>query len=298
MLLLIVGLLLVLEPLLLLLPPFRGFQDAKQDVAPSLMHWLQTTVFYFRLPLLCAAACGACMVVRKRLEGPALHLLCWAAVPIVLFGVVGAGMVKVTARYALIALPAVMLLAGVASMRLFELAASADRTRRLAFSLLLPVLLCGDFASCDYLYLTVQCGDRGRWRDASEYVQQAAGGAPCVVHTTHEPVLAYYLQPDRYRSEASAVAPDVFDLRSIETHDIAATANGASDAGGRYVRSIIERARREQRVPFFLAALPELAEKDADGTLRAALLLHCELLLVLPLWIGPKDESIYIWRAR
>ena len=45
-------------------------------------------------------------------------------------------------------------------------------------------------------------------------------------------------------------------------------------------------------------AIPELAEKDADGTLRAALLLHCELLLVLPLWIGPKDESIYIWRAR
>lgn len=298
LLLLVATLLLVLEPLLSLFPPFRGFLDAKQDASPSLWHWLQTSAFYFRLPLLAAATAGAFFAVRERVDGRTLHLLCWAIVPMVLLAAVGAGMVKVTARYALIALPGMLLLAGLATVRLFDLTARAGGSMRFVPGLLLPVLLCVDFLGYDYLYFTVQRGDRGRWEEASEFVQANAAGAPFVVHTTHEPVLVYYLQPDRYRAGTLASAPDVVDLRSIETHDIAATANGRADAGGCYVRSIVEHARRDGRVPFFVASMPELQEKDRDGSLQAALRSQCELLEVLPLWVGPKDESVYVWRAR
>ena len=41
--------------------------------------------------------------------------------------------------------------------------------------------------------------------------------------------------------------------------------------------------------------LPELQEKDPAGHFRNALADHCELVLHLPCWVGPKDESVYVY---
>ena len=64
------------------------------------------------------------------------------------------------------------------------------------------------------------------------------------------------------------------------------------------MRSVIDEANRRGRRALFATALPELAEKDDDGSLRRALAEQCELLEVLPLWVGPRDESVYVWSAR
>ncbi|MGE3170995.1 MAG: glycosyltransferase family 39 protein [Planctomycetota bacterium] len=298
------GLTLLLLPLVLeLFPPLRIFMMARQETAPSLLHLVQTTAFYFRVPLVCAGMAGLVLLAPPRLRGRALFLSLWALLPLLLLGVVGSMVVKVTARYALCALPALVLLAAVACVRLGEVLVAAHRApgrwTRLLPALVLPGILAVDMLSYDYLYFRVQNGDRGRWREASAIVQHAAGDTPLLVATTHEPVLMYYLRPNNYRSAADmAIDPDDTLVVSIEPHHLYQMHEGERTDGFDYVKSLRDLAVVEGRALLFAAALPELREKDRDGTLRQALRRDCELIEVLPCWVGPKDESIYVWKLR
>ncbi|MGC6486371.1 MAG: glycosyltransferase family 39 protein, partial [Planctomycetota bacterium] len=100
---------LVLAPLLIReldglgLLPFRGFMKAKAD--PSLRHFVETTLFYFRPTTLLVG--GLAMAFAPRLLGRdrALYLICMAIVPLLVLTGVSASLVKVTARYGLCALP-------------------------------------------------------------------------------------------------------------------------------------------------------------------------------------------------
>lgn len=226
-----------------------------------------------------------------------MPLLVWAVVPLLLLAAVSVGIVKVTGRYALAALPAVLLLAGAASARLGTAVArglALGRRERTLAACVLPLLLLADAASGCVLYFTAHHGDRGRWDEAARVLGELAAGAPFVVHTTHEPVLLYYLQPQHYRGHDDPA----IDVRSIETLDIEAAAKGRAEPGEQYLRSVLDVARQRGRRALFATALPELREKDADGSLQRALAAHCELVRVLPLWVGPRDESIYVFAAR
>ncbi len=284
-----------------LLPAFQIFQNAKPESQPSLVHLLQTTAFYFRLPLLCAAAIGVSMLFQQRLQGRVLYLACWALLPLLLLGIVGSTMVKVTARYGLAALPAVLLLAGAASVRVSELLVAglgrSSTWSRVLAALVLPAILCLDMGAYDYMYYRVQYGDRGRWQEASRIVTRAGAGVD--VMTTHEPVLQYYLRPNNYRSRLPPAFDQVrvFSIEPDRILDSAPPGTGIGD-GSSYLRSLIVTSRGTGHEFFVIAALPELAEKDRDGSLRTALREQCELVEVLPCWVGPKDESVYIWRPR
>jgi hypothetical protein len=276
------------------LPPFEIFQRAKPESQPSLLHLLQTTAFYFRVPLLTAAAIGVAMLFHLRMQGRVLFLACWALVPLLLLGIVGSTITKLTARYGLCALPAVLLLAAAASVRVGEAlrrgVGQHSRWGRVLPAAFLPLLLCLDMVAYDYLYYTVQYGDRGRWREARELVLELADKRPLTVCTTNQPTLVYYLRPNTHRAPTEldpATGPAIFALVSWQVTD-----------GGRYLDEVANTAVGGGREMFVVATQPELAEVDRNGSLRASIAQKLDLVTVLPLWVGPKDESIWIWRLK
>ena len=152
------------------------FARAKPDA--SLQHLIETTAYYFRLPLLAVSVLGAWMAMRWRPRASALFVCCWAFVPLIFLAAVGLSMMKTTARYALCSLPAIMLLAGAASVRLSELTHSVlsreSNWGRWLTAAVIPAILLLDMLAYDYLYFTSQQGDRPQWRQAAKYASEAA----------------------------------------------------------------------------------------------------------------------------
>lgn len=284
----------LLPSLIALLPPFQAFMAAKPDA--SLVHLVQTTAYYFRVPLLLAAMLGVWLLFQARMQGRVLFLACWALVPLLVLSMLGTSVVKVTARYAFCALPAVVLLAGAASVRMADVLAkglgSATRVSRTVPALVLPAILCLDMAAYDYLYAHAQHGDRGLWRQASRYVAAAAEQRPFAVLTVNGPSMEYYLRPNHYRGWAEDPHPGV-QVRAILHWDVT-VAGGGRD----YLLAERDRLRAAGAEMFVVVGMPELIEIDQDGSLRTTLRREFELVHVLPCWVGPKDESIWIYRPR
>ncbi|MGE3171652.1 MAG: glycosyltransferase family 39 protein [Planctomycetota bacterium] len=283
-----------------LLPPFEAFRAQKAQ--PSLAHMVQTTAFYFRLPLLGAAGFGVWLALRRPIQGRLLFAACCAVLPLLGLAWLGGTIVKVTARYGICALPAVLLLASAAAVHVAAVArrALAPGVARGCAAAVLPLILGLDMVAYDYLYYTVQYGDRGRWREACEVVQAAAGNRPVLVCTSNEPTLLYYMRPNYHRGHEEATAERDATVYGIETQWVYGTGlpEHASWNGHTYFRGVTWTARQQGRELFVVASLPELAEKDRDGTLRQALREQFELVQLLPCWIGPKDASVYVWRVR
>ncbi len=276
-------------------PPFHEFVRAKSD--PSLLHLLQTVAFYFRPSLLLVAIVGVWLLLQTRLQGRILFLSCWVIVPLLALGVLGTSLVKVTARYAFCTLPAVLLLCGAASVRIGEvLHQSIGRVAnwgRLLPALVLPAIVCLDMVAYDFLYFTVQRGDRGQWRDVAEHVQRTNGSGRMLVLTINEPTMQFYLRRWHY-SEFGR--PDPYPERevvSVETSEMARLGGAMA-----YFQELRSRARAEQKDLFVAVTLPELREKDPDGMFEKAMRENLELEAVFPIWVGPKDETIYLYRDR
>ena len=162
--------------------------------------------------LICAAV-AAWMLLQQR-DRRAKWLLSWALVPpalVVLF----VGFAEGGSRFALVALPAFLLLAGEGLDILIRYAAE-DR-KKVAWLLAGVVIL--SLGLKDALYFTVERGQRPRWREAAEYVRSKAQaeGAPLIA--TAAPagpeVLAFYLA--RPGLEGSmAVEPNPTGLAELE----------------------------------------------------------------------------------
>ncbi len=292
------SLLVMFHPLLEVLPPLRNFTEAKADADPSLLHLAQTTAWHFRVPLLVLAAVGAWVGMQGWTKMRTLFLALWGALPLALLAIASLGFVKVTARYAAISLPALTLLAGTAAIALGDAAvALARRVRpesRVATWLphtLMALVLGLDLAGGSYLYFTSMRGERAPWNDAAQIAQSRADGKQLSVHTTHEPILQFVLRRDHWRRGDDM--PGSAEVRSIERHDVLFAGGGDG-----YVRSVLDRGKRLGMCSIFAVVMPELREKDADGSLLAALYAQCELVAVLPFWVGPKDETIYVFSAR
>ncbi len=276
-----------------MVPPFHEFVQAKSD--PSLLHLLQTVAFYFRPSLLLVAVVGVWLLMQTRLQGRILFLSCWVIVPLLALGVLGTSLVKVTARYAFCTLPAVLLLCGAASVRIGEvLNQSIGRTanwgRRLP-ALVLPAIVCLDMVAYDFLYFTVQRGDRGQWRDVATHIQRDNQSGRMLVLTVNEPTMQFYLRKEHYSGRADAYPER--EVRSVETSEMARF-GGAST----YFIELRNRARAEQKEFYVAITLPELREKDPDGQLEQAVRENLALEAVFPIWVGPKDETIYLYRDR
>lgn len=279
--------------------PFGGFAKSKGDA--SLLHYAQTTAFYFRPAALLAAAAGLALAVAPLGRMRTLLLASFCVLPFVALGVIGHKYVKVTARYAICALPAVTWAAAFACV---QFAVATRRWTEVGWqrglaAAVLPLLLVGEQVHFLSSYHGEQRGQRAAWDQAADFLHERAAGRPLRVVTTNKPTLLYYLRPGAYAKDVPAqfarnqVWPvtDWMFLQGIDEDRKPIHAPGA-DACLQWHR---ERAAADGALFAVALTLPELQEKDPAGHFRAALADHCELVLHLPCWVGPKDESVYVY---
>ncbi|MEQ1630935.1 MAG: glycosyltransferase family 39 protein [Planctomycetota bacterium] len=274
-------------------PPFHEFVRSK--AGPGLGHLLQTTAFYFRPSLLLVAAVGSWLMLTERPRGRSLYLTLWALVPLLALAVLGTHLVKVTARYAICTLPAILLLCGVACVRIGNALkaafAESQRWGRIVPAMVLPAIVCLDMAAYDFLYFTVQKGDRGQWHAAADLIHDEVKDGPVLVLTVNEPTLQFYLRRWHYAPDRAEPADSQREVVSIETH-LLANAGGAPE----WFESMRKRSRESKKPLYAVVSVPELREKDPDSRLQHAFHTEMELIAVFPNWVGPKDETIFVYR--
>jgi hypothetical protein len=56
-----------------------------------------------------------------------------------------------------------------------------------------------------------------------------------------------------------------------------------------------QQAKRGDALFAVMVTMPELIEADPDGSFRAVLVRDFVLAQHLPCWVGPKDESVYVY---
>jgi 4-amino-4-deoxy-L-arabinose transferase-like glycosyltransferase len=277
--------------------PFQEFLRAKDD--PSLMHFAQTTGYYFR-PLLLLGGLGIVLSWQALGRSRAMLLACLAIVPFFVLVVIGGSIAKVTARYAICALPIWIWLASFACVHVGAAAASM-RTRRRKFpvfaALPLPLLLL--LESCLLLgdYYTTQFGQRARWREACEVAQQIAGDDPLRVLTVNQPTAVYYLHRDQWAKTEPERNPRAVVWAMLDWL-VDADAGGSplhEPGAANHLRWHRQQARLAGAHFVVIVTLPELEEMDADGAMWRALRQDFEIARHLPCWVGPKDESIYVF---
>ena len=59
-----------------------------------------------------------------------------------------------------------------------------------------------------------------------------------------------------------------------------------------------QRARDRNRSVYVVITLPELREKDPDRRLEQAIQAAMDLVAAYPMSVGPKDETIFVYRSR
>ncbi|MBL8728766.1 MAG: glycosyltransferase family 39 protein [Planctomycetes bacterium] len=291
--------------------PIQGFLHSKDD--PSLLHLLQTTAFYFRPTILLAAGAGLVFAWGWLGREKALLLGCLAAVPFYVLLVIGGQLAKVTARYAICTLPVLAWLAALACTRIGGLVAGSSvrhRGRLYPAGLALPLLLVADHLQHAVGYYTDQHGQRARWREACAFVRAEAGNQPMRVLTVNEPTIVYYLWPQHWSSGSGDADPMAVIEVLVEwkLHGIDADASGKpvvrhEPGATNHLRWHEAEAARRGAKFFVLVTMPELEEIDRSidpkfdqpGALLRALQADYELVLHLPCWVGPKDESVYVY---
>lgn len=276
------------------MPPFNEFAKAK--AGPGLVHLLQTTAFYFRPSLLLVAAVGAVLMLQQRVAGRSLYLTLWTLLPLLALAYVGTHLTKVTARYAIATLPAITWLCGYACVRIgksLHHATHGGKWTKLLSSLILPAIVCLDMSAYDFLYFTIQKGDRAQWRDAAAAVKQMAPDKRMVVLTVNEPTMQFYLRRWHYAPERASPEDAACEVVDIQTKRM-------SDAGGAvaWFEAQRERAAAAGKPIFAVLTLPELREKDPDQRLEHEIRTQMELVHVLQVLVGPKDETIYVYKLR
>jgi 4-amino-4-deoxy-L-arabinose transferase-like glycosyltransferase len=282
---------------------FSRFIEAKSDVAP--LHWFETVAYYFRPSVLLLVLLA--MFAAPRLIGAnrALYLTCLVVVPMLALTSVGSQLVKVTARYAICTLPAMTLLVALLVTEVVQRMGRTEHLPRMRAWLLaglLPGLLVSDYLQLDVAYFANQHGQRARWREAAQFVQQQAklrGLAGVRTLSVNQPTLFYYLRPRHWFVGDVDPHPDV-DVQAILSWRFVK----GEDKDGQVLHEPgvaahfawhLRAADRQRQLFAVLITLPSLREKDQTGEFEATLRRDFELALYLPAWVGPKDESIYVY---
>jgi len=292
---LVVGLVL---PWLVQHSPFQDFVRSKGEEL-SVLHLVQTTAYYFRPLVLLVGAAGLWLALPVLGRDRTLLLGCLLLVPFFVLVAVAGQVAKVTARYAFCALPALLWLAAFACTRLAAAVTqsridgqSSVRTHRVAAALL-PVLLLAEYGLHDVWYHGSQHGQRGLWREACAMARERAGAGALRVLSTNEPTCLYYLRPRHWSSG------NVDEYRKLSVWPLErwliALEKVHPPGGEPHLRWHIDQAQRDVAQFVVLVTLPELQAKDQDGSVLATLRRDFELIAHLPCWVGPKDESIYVY---
>lgn len=275
--------------------PFSGFMKSKAD--PSLRHFVETSLFYFRPATLLAGLLGMLVAPRVLGRDRALFLICLVAVPMLVLTGVSASLVKVTARYGICALP---VLTWLVALMLVVVARRVRRTS-LPLALLLPGILAADSLRLDVAYFTSQYGQRGRWREAAAFARAEAvrrGSEGLYVVSTNEPAMLYYLRPKHWFLMADDPHPG-FGVKVLlrETIDggLDREGNKLHDPGAEAHYAWLQGRCGANRMMAVVVTLPELREQDPSGAFEALLEREFELALHLPCWVGPKDQSVYVY---
>ena len=289
---------------------FEDFLRSKSD--PSLLHFMQTTAYYFRPPVLMAAALGLWLLRPVMGRDRTLLLGSMVVMPFLVLLAISGQLAKATARYAICTLPMMLWLAAFAAVRLAQMgAASRPVMVRLLAAAVLPVLVVGDFALQLRDYHGMQRGQRAEWRAAAEFLQRRAGKLPLRVLTTNHPTLLYYLRPGHWAAQVQAP----FGSNRVATFTDWMIAEGKDEAKQVVcepgVNKHFEWQRQQARMlgAMFAVAVtqPELAEVDHSpllagigehSAIRKLLASDYELIAHFPCWVGPKDESIYLYLPR
>jgi len=282
---------------------FGDFQDSKGN--PSFVHWVETVAYYFRPSLLLLGVLAVLLAPRVLGRNRAVFVTCMMVVPMLAISAIGAQLVKVTARYAICTLPALMLLGGFVITEVGRrLRALPDLTPGRAWLLasVLPALVVGDFVRLDVAYYQDQHGQRGRWREAAEFVQDAAekrGFAGLRLLTVNHPTMLYYLRQRHWFVGEEDPYPHIHIeavLRWRFEDGKGSNDNVLHEPGPEnHLAWHLEHAAEDEQLFAVVVTLPELREEDKSGGLEAAIWRDFELAHYLPTWIGPKDASIYIF---
>lgn len=296
-----VALLFGLPPAIAALLPYQEFLGSKPNV--SLVHFAQTTAYYYR-PLLLLAALAGGLGLQDRL-GPTRTrlLLCLAGLPLFGLAVVSSSVAQTTARYSIAVFPVLLWLAAALAVRLAEAlrgtASTPEPRARFAAALAL-VALPLDCGAPLLGYFGERHGDRGAWREALVAARAHAGNRRLYVVTVHQPIVSYYLQRNLWAEGPAATDPTV-QVHALTRWLLRGTAADGSrvhpDGGRGYLRWHAAEAEKWGGQLVVVTTLPELAEHD-DGELWPALQADFDLVLHLPCFVGPKDESLYVYAPR
>jgi mannosyltransferase len=289
---------------------FDDFLRSKGNA--SLLHFLQTTAYYFRPPTLVAAAFGLWLLRPVMGRDRTLLLGAMVVMPFLVLLAVGGQLAKATARYAICTLPMVLWLAAFAIVRLSQLLATAPtRALRIGAAVVLPIVLAGDCVLQLRDYHGDQHGHRPQWRAAVEVLQQRAAGRPLRVLTTSHPTLLYYLRPGHWAGQVRAP----FGSNRVVALTEWMIAEGKDESEQVVcppgVKAHFEWQRQQAKQFGALLAVavtqPELAEVDhhdrlaeigEHSAIRKLLASEFELIAHLPCWVGPKDESVSLYLPR
>jgi hypothetical protein len=130
-------------------------------------------------------------------------------------------------------------------------------------------------------------------------LRDRAHGAPLRVLTVNHPTMLYYLRPGHWRSEVGPGDAGNHVLPLIHWMWEQGKDEGKQPVHAPGIRNhfawhlqLAKAAKAQFAVVF---TMPELIEQDRTGGFRGHLAEHFELIAYLPCWIGPKDESLYIY---
>ncbi|MBL8753978.1 MAG: hypothetical protein JNK15_11830, partial [Planctomycetes bacterium] len=173
------------------------------------------------------------------------------------------------------------------------------RTAAWAAAAVMPGLLVADHALGLVDYYSVQNGQRAHWRAAAEFLRARAGEQPLRVATINYPTMLYYLRPGDWRFQV----PPEFERNRVVSIESWMIAEGKDEAKQKvyepgaknHVQWHREMAARDGALLAFVVTLPELMQKDPDHSLRSVLASQFDLVLHLPCWVGPKDESLFVY---
>ncbi len=280
--------------------PYEGFLQSKDS--PSALHFVQTSAYFFRPVVLAAATIGLVQLWHAGERQAALALACLAVVPLGAMLVVGGTIALTTARYAICALPMITWLAAFAAVhvaRALRRGTPGPRLGRALAAAAVPLVLLGEHTIALVDYHTVEHGQRARWAEAVAFLRERAAGRPLRVATVNQPTLLYYLRPGEWSGRvpreyaANRVVPVIHWMIETGQDDTLKVVHGPGAAN--HIEWHREAARATGALFAIVVTLPELAEQDASGELRAVIAAQCRLALQLPCWVGPKDDSVYVY---
>jgi len=262
---------------------FKIFMSNKSSF--SLVHLINTTVYFLRVPLIVAAMGGFWLAIRQR-SMPGLFFATFLVVS-TLGIAIPAIFVTTSAQYLFFTLPAWIVLAAWAC---WEVGRYAVQSRASILQFLALAVLLSDSVADAHLYYHHRYGDRPRWREAADFILDHQRGDDRIA-STNVPCLEWYLNPH----------PKLTRIQRNGTSTVEGIAGWSLRGQPEKNRApilpaMVADANETGKRIFVVLTEPEFREMDVGGRWLAWLRERFHLVKRLRNWNGPKDMDVYIYR--